>query len=187
LHGERLGRVADLRVPGDFQRENTLAALGLARSLGARASDLIGAVSHVVGLEHRLQDLGVFAGHRVWDNGVSTTPDSTLSALRALGRPVALLIGGQAKNLPLDELADAARELARRVIAFGASAQTLVEPFRARGVDAQVAATVEDAVQRAFRSMSDGEELLFSPACASFDAYRNFKDRALAFRAALPR
>jgi UDP-N-acetylmuramoylalanine--D-glutamate ligase len=187
LGSERLGRVADLRLPGAFQRENMLAALGLARSLGASPESLAAAVGQVAGLEHRLQDLGLFAGHRVWDNAVSTTPDSTLSALRALGKPVALLVGGQAKSLPLEELADASRSLTTRVIAFGASAEFLASAFRAARVDTRMARTVEEAVELAFGAMRPGEELLFSPACASFDAYRNFKDRALAFRAALPR
>jgi len=187
LGREVLGRVADLRLPGAFQRENMLAALGLARALGASAQRLSESIAQVRGLEHRLQDLGVFAGHRVWDNAVSTTPDSTLSALRALGRPPTLLCGGQAKNLSLGELAAQARTLAARVITFGVSNEMLADAFRGADVETHVAGSVEDAVQLAFASMARGEELLFSPACASFDAYRNFSDRARAFRAALPR
>jgi UDP-N-acetylmuramoylalanine--D-glutamate ligase len=184
---ERLGRVADLRLPGEFQRANVLAALGLARALGASPDALAAAVSRLAGLEHRLEDLGLFAGHRVWDNGVSTTPDSTLSALLALARPLTLLCGGQAKNLPLDELARAARERNTRVVTFGGSAEFLRRAFEAERVPVRAAPRLEDAVELAFAHLVPGEELLFSPACASFDAYRNFRDRALAFRAALPR
>jgi UDP-N-acetylmuramoylalanine--D-glutamate ligase len=187
LGREMLGNVADLQLPGVFQRENMLAALGLARALGASAQRLGESIRGVRGLEHRLQDLGVFAGHRVWDNAVSTTPDSTLSALRALSRPPTLLCGGQAKNLSLEELAAHARTLVARVITFGVSNEVLAHAFREAEVETHVAAGVEDAVQLAFASMANGEELLFSPACASFDAYRNFSDRARAFRAALPR
>jgi UDP-N-acetylmuramoylalanine--D-glutamate ligase len=187
-HGrEVLGRVADLQLPGVFQRENMLAALGLARALGASPQRLSASIHDVRGLEHRLQDLGVFAGHRVWDNAVSTTPDSTLSALRALSRPPTLLCGGQAKNLSLEELTAQARTLAKRVITFGVSNELLADAFRDAEVETHVAGSVEDAVRLAFESMASGEELLFSPACASFDAYRNFSDRARAFRAALPR
>jgi UDP-N-acetylmuramoylalanine--D-glutamate ligase len=101
---ETLGRVADLALPGAYQRENVLAALGLARALGATPARLAAAIPHLVGLEHREQDLGVHGGRRVWDNGVSTTPDSTIAVLRSLARPLVVLIGGQKKNLPLDEL-----------------------------------------------------------------------------------
>jgi UDP-N-acetylmuramoylalanine--D-glutamate ligase len=185
LGREELGRVADLTLPGTFQRENVLAALGLARALGAAPESLAAAIGGLRGLEHRLQDLGTFAGHRVWDNGVSTTPDSTLAALRSLEGPLTLLCGGQAKRLPLDELAREASLRARRAIAFGSSAAELARAFAAAGVEARAVDTLEQAVAEAFARMQPGEQLLFSPACASFDAYRNFADRAAAFRSAL--
>jgi UDP-N-acetylmuramoylalanine--D-glutamate ligase len=186
---ERLGRVADLRLPGAFQRENTLLALGIARELGAAPERLARAISDLAGLPHRLQDLGVVAGHRVWDNGVSTTPDSTASALVALaarGEPVTLLAGGQAKALPLEALARTAAQRARRAITFGASGAELARAFRAAGLEVLECADLEQAVERAFAHMEAGEALLFSPACASFDRHLNFQDRARAFRAALP-
>ena len=185
LGREELGRVADLRLPGTFQRENVLAALGLARALGAAPERLAAAIGGLRGLEHRLQDLGTFAGHRVWDNGVSTTPDSTVAALRSLEAPLTLVCGGQAKRLPLDELARETSLRTRRAITFGASATQLASAFAAAGADVLAVATLEQAVEAAFAAMQGGEQLLFSPACASFDAYRNFKDRAAAFRAAL--
>jgi UDP-N-acetylmuramoylalanine--D-glutamate ligase len=75
----------------------------------------------------------------------------------------------------------------RRVVAFGASGPELAAAFRAAGVSAEAVGTVPAAVERAFASMDEGEALLFSPACASFDAYRNFRERASAFRQALER
>jgi len=185
--GEVLGRTADLALSGAFQRTNALCALGLARALGARGEDLVRALPGVRGLPHRLEDLGLFAGHRVWDNGVSTTPDSTVSALAALEGPLVLLAGGRAKDLPLDELARTAAERAACVVTFGASGPALAEACAAAGAEAVFAGALESAVREAFARMGAGAALLFSPACASFDAYRNFSDRAKAFRRALPR
>ena len=183
LGSETLGRVADLRLAGDFQRGNMLAALGLARALGAAPASLARAIGEVRGLEHRLQDLGEFDGHRVWDNGISTTPDSTVSALRSLERPLVLLCGGQAKqDLPLDELAAIARECARAVVTFGSSSEALAAAFRAAGVPVAATPTLRAGVARAWNELRPGETLLFSPACASFDEFLNFRDRALRFR-----
>lgn len=184
--GEVLGRVADLRLPGKYQAENVLAALGLARALGAAPQALAAAVPTLTGLEHREQDLGSFGGRRVWDNGVSTTPDSTIAVLRSLARPLVVLIGGQMKSLPLDELVDELRARDARVVLFGGSRDELAPVFARGGVELALAPTVEDAVRAAWNLARPGDEILFSPACASFDAYRNFKDRAAAFRAALP-
>ncbi len=186
MDGEILGSAADLRIPGSFQRENTLIALGMARVLGADPQRLAAAVRGIRALPHRLEDLGVRSGCRVWDNGVSTTPDSTLSALLSIEPGCTLLCGGKPKALPLDELVATARARVRRVVAFGAAAGRFGSAFRGAGVEASEADTVEAAVAIAFGRMRPGEELLFSPAAASFDAYLNFRERALAFRNVLP-
>jgi UDP-N-acetylmuramoylalanine--D-glutamate ligase len=186
LDGEPLGAIADLRLPGTFQRENTLAALGLARLLGAPAEALARAVPGLEALPHRMQDLGIFRGHRVVDNGVSTTPDSTISAVLSMRPGFTLLLGGKPKNLPLAELAAALRGRARRVGVFGAAVGSFPGPLRAAGLECFEARALADVLAEAFARMAPEEELLFSPACASFDAYLNFRERALAFRAALP-
>ncbi len=187
MDGEPLGLVRDLALPGEFQRDNTLAALALVRALGADSARLRRALPTLTGLEHRLQDLGLHGGHRVWDNGVSTTPDSTIAALRSLRSPFVLLCGGQAKlGLTLDELVAESAAGLRCMIGFGAAGETFRAAYAKAGLSACAVGTVEDAVREAYARARDGDEILFSPACASFDQYRNFRDRALAFRAALP-
>lgn len=186
LDREVLGDVESLRLPGAFQRENTLLALGLARQLGADPRALAAAIPDLRALPHRLEDLGRRRGHRVWDNGVSTTPDSTLSVLTSIAPGCTLLVGGKPKSLPLEDLISTARGRVRRVIAFGAASEAFGTAFRGAGIEAWTADTLESAVETAFAKMEPGEELLFSPACASFDAYLNFKERALAFQRALP-
>lgn len=184
--GEVLGRTADLALPGDFQRENALVALGLARALGAGASALTKAVSSARGLEHRLQDLGVRRGRRVHDNGVSTTPDSTIAALRSLPRGMTLILGGRMKLLPLQELADVAAERAHAAVTYGEAGAELAALLAGRGLSVGTAATLEEAVECAFERTPLGGDVLFSPACSSFDAFANFEARARAFREALP-
>jgi UDP-N-acetylmuramoylalanine--D-glutamate ligase len=186
LDREVLGEVGALRLPGQFQRENTLFALGLARILGADPAALAAAVPRLRALPHRLEDLGKRRGHRVWDNGVSTTPDSTIAVLGSIAAGCTLLVGGKAKSLPLEELLSAAQGRVRRVIAFGSASASFGPVFRAAGFETWMTDTLEAAVETAFARMEPGEELLFSPACASFDAYLNFKERALAFQRALP-
>lgn len=181
-----LGNITELRLPGLFQRQNTLIALGLARLAGAQPQVLAAAIPELRALPHRLESLGLFDGHRVIDNGVSTTPDSTVSALRSMSPGFTLLVGGKPKQLPLDELVDVCRGHVRSVIVFGAAGETFAAPFRAAGITTHTTPDVRAAVSLAFETMLAGEELLFSPACASFDAYLNFRERALDFRAALP-
>jgi UDP-N-acetylmuramoylalanine--D-glutamate ligase len=187
LDGECLGRVADLPFAEEFQHRNALLALGAARLLGARAEALAAALPHLRGLPHRLEDLGLRGGRRVIDNGVSTTPDSTLSALAAVSSPCTLLIDGRAKRgLSFEELG---REIARRgdaAVVFGADRESVAGALVSTGARVLRASDLKRAVAAAFESEPRDATLLFSPACASFDAYANFRARALAFRAHLP-
>lgn len=187
LDGERLGDASDLRVPGAYQRANLALALAAARRLGAPAHALAAAVPGLTAAPHRLEALGRFDGPggplRAWDNGVSTTPESTLAALEWLqGRrdgPAVLLAGGRAKaGQDFGALTRFASQNGWSIVGFGEHGAGL-DPS-AEGAPRPLATAVAEAARRAA-----GGDLLFSPACASFDAYPNFKARAEDFRAAL--
>lgn len=184
--GEELGALSDLRVPGTFQRDNALVALAVARDLGIAARRLRDGVAQLTGLPHRLELLGELQGRRVLDNGVSTTPDSTLSALESLAGPVTLLLGGRRKReLDFEPLARAAAARRARVVTFGACAGELRDRFSAAGCETRALERLDEAARAALADTDAGGQLLFSPACASFDAYLNFRERALDFRRAL--
>jgi len=183
LRSEMLGDVARAQHLPGFQRENLLLALGAARLLGAPAALLAASIPTLKGLSHRLEDLGELAGRRVYDNAVSTTPDSTEAALGALPEGVTLLAGGEAKPLCIDDLVRAATQRARHVVLFGKCAGEWAQAFRDAGSTCVVAETVAEAVELAWSMTEPGDVILFSPAAASFDAYKNFRARALDFRA----
>jgi len=187
LDGERLGDASDLRVPGAYQRSNLGLALAAARRLGAPAAALSGAVAGLAAAPHRLEALGRFEGprgpFRAWDNGVSTTPESTVVALEWLqarrSGPAVLLAGGRAKGgQDFAALTRFASQNGWEIVGFGEHGARL-DPS-VGGAPRPLAAAVAEAAGRAA-----GGDLLFSPACASFDAYPNFSARAEDFRAAL--
>ncbi len=201
LTGGQARHVADasaLDVPGEFQRANLLVALAAGLQLGLRAEALRDAIPDLHGLSHRMESLGKFrAGGgtvEVIDNGVSTTPESTLSALESVptgGRAI-LVAGGQAKRgVSLEPLARGLAEHGDWVmVPFGAAAAELSRAAQSAGaaVDSGPGcASAEDAAHRAMAiAERDGAQtVLFSPACASFDRYANFKERAMAFRGVL--
>lgn len=187
LEGRPLAPATDLKVLGSFQLDNLCVALCLARAMGATSGHLAGRIAGLRGLPHRLEDLGSRGGLRVVDNGVCTTPDSALSALTSLDGPCTLLVGGQPKaGLPFDGLAAACAARGTRVLAFGAAGPALQQVFAGAGAQVCDFPTLEEAVAAAYASASPGETLLFAPACASFDAYANFRARAEDFRAMLP-
>ena len=182
LRSEPLGETEQARHLPPFQRENLLLALGAARLLGAPASLLAASVPTLCGLSHRMEDLGELGGRRVYDNGVSTTPDSTQAALESLPPGVTLLAGGAPKELPISGLIEAARARAQHVVLFGAAAEAWAEAFREAGCSCEVRETVAEASALAWSLAGGGGAVLFSPAAASFDQYNNFKERAMEFR-----
>ena len=183
-----LAPLAALALPGTFQRRNALCALGAGLALGFEPEPMAAAMPSIAGPPHRAQELGRFGAHawRVVDNGVSTTPDSTLSILRELEAPVALVVGGRSKGQDLTDLAAAVAERCARVLCFGEAADELAGDLADAAPALTTHPTVEEAIASAFTAMTPGETLLFSPACSSFDAYNNFQERAHAFREALP-
>ena len=183
LHDQPLSTPKPWRLGGSFQRHNVLLAMGLARATGAPLEALAAKLPSLTGLPHRMARLDTPPGApQVHDNGVSTTPESTLAGLRSLPAPAVVLLGGQAKSgLGYDELL---RELARRqdqVFAFGAAAGLLASQGTAWGASIEETDTLAQAFNRAWQAAAPGQPLLFSPACASFDAYPNFQTRALEF------
>jgi len=185
LGSQTLAQLEDLRLPGQFQRVNALVALGMAHTLGVPADMLGTALRTCRGLPHRLENLGVIGGRRIWDNAISTTPDSTVAAMLSLEPGFTLLLGGEAKGLGLEELARRAAAGAKHTICFGQGAPEFHRALTAAGAACESANTMHEAVGRAFACTEPGQEILFSPAAASFDAYPNFQARALDFRAAV--
>ncbi|MCB9877584.1 MAG: UDP-N-acetylmuramoyl-L-alanine--D-glutamate ligase [Planctomycetes bacterium] len=187
---ERLVHQDALRLLGDFQRENVLAA-GLAARLCGAAPHAIGfAMATAAPLPFRLQLVHVREGVRIYDNGVSTEVDSTrraLATLQALGGRVHWVGGGKSKDGDHAAVARAIAPLAGSAQVFGAAAA----PFAAAVAQEQLPlptaahATLRQALDAALAAARPGDAVLFSPAFASFDQYPNFRARALEFHALL--
>lgn len=174
----RLAHSEAMSMPGAFQRENALAA--------AAAALLLGASPHAVGLglavtrplPHRLQLVAVCDRVRIYDNGVSTQLDSTVAALDALaGCGVRWVGGGKSKGADLDEIAAAVGPRVRSAHLFGAVARDLGARLALRA-PTSIHERLHDALDAARCAARPGEALLFSPGFASFDQYRNFRQRA---------
>ena len=181
---------AALRMAGAFQVDNAMAAALAADALGApRAACALGLVT-AAPLPFRLQQVAVVRGVRIHDNAVSTSAESTRSALDALGPRTHWVGGGKTKDGP-EGYGAFARDVTGSFASahlFGAAAEPLAQELLARG-EARVTRheRVEAALDAALADAAPGEDLLFSPGFASFDQYPNFKARALDFHAWLRR
>ncbi|MEO0651449.1 MAG: UDP-N-acetylmuramoyl-L-alanine--D-glutamate ligase [Planctomycetota bacterium] len=182
--GEDALPLGALELP-PFQRANVLVALAAARALGLEVEPLVHALPRLRPPHHRCEALPARLGRRILDNGVATTPDATLGILEAIDPGATLLLGGHSKGLPWGPLLERLAARGDRVVAFGAAAEELRAACAETDVTCSVRASLEAAVEAGLDDTPAGATLVFSPSCASFDAYANFEQRARHFRASL--
>jgi UDP-N-acetylmuramoylalanine--D-glutamate ligase len=179
----RLIHHTELRVLGEHNRANALAAAVAAMSGGAAAADVANGLRTFGGLEHRLEVVGEVDGVLWINDSKATNLGSTLVALRSVDRPLVLLLGGRHKGESYTKLRDALRGRVRHIIAYGEAAE-LIENDLASDVPVDRLNNGFDAVvRRASEVAQHGDAVLLSPACASFDMFRDYEERGQRFRA----
>ena len=182
--------VSDIRLRGDHNLLNVLAACALASAVGIEPEAMRQAIIEFTGVAHRLQLVRVRNGVSYYDDSIATAPERLIAALKAFHEPIVLLAGGRDKHLPWDEAAKLIRQRVRRLILFGEMAG-LVE--RAIGNwelgigSSELEAvhrvnTLAEAVGKAAEVAQAGAVVLLSPGGTSFDAFQDFAERGDRFQ-----
>jgi UDP-N-acetylmuramoylalanine--D-glutamate ligase len=180
---EALLPVDKLPIAGLHNAANALAALALCRAIGLPYAGLIPALKTFEGLPHRVQRVTEVAGRVFYDDSKGTNVGATVAALLGFTQPVVLIAGGDGKGQDFSPLHDAVKH-ARAVVLIGRDAPLLAAAI---GDAAPVfrAETMEEAVTLAFQQSKSGDAVVLSPACASWDMFRNYAHRAEIFIAAV--
>ncbi|MBI2874652.1 MAG: UDP-N-acetylmuramoyl-L-alanine--D-glutamate ligase [Firmicutes bacterium] len=196
MHGDRLmlrrpGGEAEallerpaLRLPGEHNLENALAAACAAALCGVETAGIRDGLVSFRGVSHRQEPVGEARGVRFVNDSKATNPRSAITALRAVPGPVILLAGGLDRRADYDPMMEEARGRVKGIVIFGHAAELLEESARRTGVPGIIrTAGLEEAVRAAFRLAVPGDCILLSPGCASWDAFRDYEERGEAFRA----
>jgi UDP-N-acetylmuramoylalanine--D-glutamate ligase len=178
----RLLHHTELRVLGEHNRANALAAAVAAVSAGAPAAAVADGLRTFTGLEHRLEVVVDANGIRWINDSKATNIGSTIVALRSMDRPVVLLLGGRHKGEPYTALLDALRGRVQRVIAYGEAGDIVQRDLGGHVPVERVVNGFEDVVGRAAAAAHPGDAILLSPACASYDMFRDYEDRGHRFK-----
>jgi UDP-N-acetylmuramoylalanine--D-glutamate ligase len=174
---------AEPRIPGGHNRENAAAATAAARAAGIPDGAIAQALRTFPGVAHRLEPVGEVAGVRFVNDSKATNPESAERALAAYPPGLRVILGGSRKQTPFDALARTARERGvARAYLIGETAEELAAALEAAGVAHVRCGTLPEAVRRAFADAAPGETVLLSPACASFDQFRDYEHRGETFR-----
>jgi UDP-N-acetylmuramoylalanine--D-glutamate ligase len=188
VHGSTetlLAHTAELKLMGRHNHANALAAALCASAVGVPTDAIAEGLRTFAGLEHRLEIVGEHDGVRWVNDSKATNVGSARVALESMDRPVILLLGGRPKNEPFAELVRGLESRVARVLAFGEAAATIERELGAYVVVERLGTDFDAVVQRASEVAEPGQAVLLSPACASFDMFRDYEDRGYRFKAAV--
>ncbi|MDB5762690.1 MAG: UDP-N-acetylmuramoyl-L-alanine--D-glutamate ligase [Herminiimonas sp.] len=177
-----------LKIRGQHNAVNAIAALALCRAIGLPLARLLHGLREYHGEPHRVELVATIGGVEYYDDSKGTNVGATAAALNGLGSGqgsgsgrLVLIAGGEGKGQDFSPLAEPAARFARAVLLIGKDAAAIRAALQRTDVELIDCATLEQAVQHASGLAQSGDAVLLSPACASFDMFRNYEHRAQVF------
>jgi len=173
--------VEDFAIKGKHNQYNTMAAGISASVMGIRKEKIRDAIQTFKSLEHRMSTVATIRGVEFINDSKATNVNSTWYALESMTKPVILILGGVDKGNDYSFLKDLVKEKVKAIVCMGVDNTKIHEAF---GNDVQLMVNTQsakDAVQSAFHFADKGDVVLLSPACASFDLFKNYEDRGIQF------
>jgi len=173
--------LSEIRLPGRHNLENVMAALLLALDAGAAPLACREVLARFQGLPHRLQWVAKIGGVDFFDDSKGTNVGAVASSLTFFEQPVILIAGGRDKDSDFSLLSPLIRERVKALVLLGETKELLARTLNGL-VPAHLAADMQAAVRRAWELAAPGEVVLLSPACASFDMFKDYAHRGETFQ-----
>lgn len=175
-----------LALFGAHNLQNALASALASYLMGTPLEEIREGLQSFRGLPHRLEYVGEIDGVKFVNDSKGTNPHAVLWALKSIGEPVILIMGGEDKGLDFSPLREIIGERVKKLILIGESRNKLRAVFEGT-VELSEAENLEEAVELAFREAERGDVVLLSPGCSSFDMFKNYKERGERFKDAVHR
>lgn len=182
-----LMNIRDLKIAGLHNASNALAAMALCRGIGMDFAPIIQTLYNFKGLPHRVEWVANIDDVDYYDDSKGTNVGATCAALSGLSQKVVLIAGGDGKGQDFSPLKEAVSDNARAVVLIGRDAPLIEAELLSTNVPMYHAADLPEAVTIAKKMAQAGDAVLLSPACASFDMFKNYVHRAEVFVAAVKR
>ena len=177
--------IYDFALKGKHNQYNTMAA-GIAGSmLGIRKEKIRDAVQTFESLEHRMETVSTVRGVQFINDSKATNVNSTWYALESMEKPTILILGGVDKGNDYSLLTELVKEKVKAIVCMGQDNRKIHEAFQNDVAVMVNTSNAREAVQAAFHLATKGDVVLLSPACASFDLFKNYEDRGDQFKLAV--
>lgn len=182
----RICSADEILLRGDHNLENIAAATLAALAAGCPVDVIQSTVRTFKGLPHRIEFVGELHGVSYYDDSFSTVPETTIAALESFTEPKIVILGGSDKGSDYSEMAKniASNISVKTVVLIGLMAQKISNALKNAGYSGTVltgAKTMREIIDQCVSQANNGEVVLLSPACASFDMFKNYKDRGIQF------
>jgi len=168
-------------LKGVHNVENMMAALTAARIFGCSKKAIETVLNRFEGLEHRLEFVQEIGGVRFYNDSKGTNVGSVVKSLQSFREPLILIAGGKDKNTDLSPLRELIQNRVKRLILIGEAKERMGRELGGL-TDTAMAGTLEEAVVLAYQAAERGEVVLLSPACSSFDMFKDYKERGKIFK-----
>lgn len=182
-NGAEIMKVSDIKLPGNHNLENYLAAIAATKDYVDYA-DIKAVATEFKGVEHRIELFREFNGIKFYNDSIASSPTRTLAALNSFDQKLIMISGGYDKRIPFDEIGKPVQEKVKELVLVGATAQKIKTAVEKAGNSTHitVCASFEEAVKTAYGYAKEGDIVILSPMCASFDMFDNFMQRGEYFK-----
>lgn len=186
LYEERISMsIYDFVLKGKHNQYNTMAAGIAATTLGIRKEKIREAVADFKSLEHRMEFVAMVRGVEFINDSKATNVNSTWFALESMQKPVVLILGGLDKGNNYSLIEELVKDKVKAIVCMGVDNSKIHKAFEGIVSPIVDTASAENAVQTSFKLATKGDVVLLSPACASFDLFKNYEDRGTQFKQAV--
>ena len=174
--------IKDIKIPGDHNIRNIMAAIIACRLLKVDLDIIRKSIISFTGVEHRIEFVREVDGVKYYNDSKGTNPDSTEVAVAAMDGDVVLIAGGYDKGADFDNLIEKSKDKIKTAILFGETAEKISNSCKKYGVEFFITEDLKRAVELAKKLSSSGDDVLLSPACASWDMYKSYEVRGQHFK-----
>lgn len=175
--------VKDIKILGTHNLENVLAAVGITFYMGIPVETIAETVRNFQGVEHRIEFVRELNGVKYYNDSKGTNPDAAIKAIQAMDTTTELIAGGYDKKSTYDEWIEAFDGKVKHLILIGATTDDIAKCAAAHGfTDIIRVDSLKDAVLAAYKNAEPGDNVLLSPACASWDMFKSYEERGTLFK-----
>ncbi len=173
----------DIFIPGKHNLENAMAATGASLALGIKSEIIAHVLKEFKGVEHRLEYCGEYDGVKFFNDSKGTNPDASIKAVQGIEKPIILIAGGYDKKSPYDDFIKAFDGKVKAMVLLGQTAQDIDACARKHGfTNIYHVKNMDEAVKKCFMLSENGDNVVLSPACASWGMYPNYEVRGRDFK-----